>query len=124
MKNNVAILGRRDTGDKIEVSLEEDLPSKVEALLAEIEEDLKAKSWKAQEEKLVTLESLDNVSEIVDEGKVVKFYWCGEEECGKAIEEATDVDILGINEENIETDNLCPHCGKPAKHIALMAKTY
>ena len=59
-----------------------------------------------------------------DEGKVVKFYWCGDEECGKAIEEETGVDILGINEEDIETDKVCPHCGKPAKHLALMAKTY
>ena len=62
--------------------------------------------------------------DIVNEGKVIKFYWCGDEECGKSIEEETDVDILGINEENIETDKVCPHCGKPAKHLALMAKTY
>ena len=124
LKNNVAILGRRDTGEKIEISLEDDVPSKVEDLLMEIEENLKAKSWKAQEDKVFTLESLDNVGEIVDEEKVVKFYWCGEEECGKEIEEETEVDILGINEENIKTDKICPHCGKPARHVALMAKTY
>ena len=85
---------------------------------------MKANSWAKQEEKIVTLDSLDNVSDIVDDGKVVKFYWCGDEECGKAIEEETGVDILGINEEGIETDKVCPHCGKPAKHLALMAKTY
>ena len=124
LNNNVAILGRRDTGEKIEISLEDDVAEKVSDLLIEVEENLKANSWAKQEEKIVTLDTLENVSEIVDEGKVVKFYWCGEEECGKSIEEETGVDILGINEENIETDKVCPHCGKPAKHLALMAKTY
>ena len=124
LNNNVAIIGRRDTGEKIEVSLDDDITEKVSDLLAEVEESMKANSWAKQEEKIVTLDSLDNVSDIVDEGKVVKFYWCGDEECGKAIEEETGVDILGINEEDIETDKVCPHCGKPAKHLALMAKTY
>ena len=124
LNNNVAILGRRDTGEKIEISLDEDISEKVSDLLAEVEENLKANSWAKQEEKIVTLDTLENVSDIVDEGKVVKFYWCGEEECGKGIEEETGVDILGTNEENIETDKVCPHCGKPAKHLALMAKTY
>ena len=124
LNNNVAVLGRRDTGEKIEISLDDDVAEKVSDLLIEVEENLKANSWAKQEEKIVTLDTLENVSEIVDEGKVVKFYWCGEEECGKSIEEETGVDILGINEENIETDKVCPHCGKPAKHLALMAKTY
>ena len=124
LNNNVAILGRRDTGEKIEISLDEDISEKVSDLLAEVEENLKANSRAKQEEKIVTLDTLENVSDIVDEGKVVKFYWCGEEECGKGIEEETGVDILGTNEENIETDKVCPHCGKPAKHLALMAKTY
>lgn len=124
LKNNVAIIGRRDTGEKIEVSLDENIPEKVEELLKEIEENLKEEAWKNQEERVVYLESLENVAEVVDNGNVVNFHWCGDEECGKAIEEETDVDILGIQEENIETEKTCPHCGKPAKHLALMAKTY
>ena len=73
---------------------------------------------------MVEVDSLEDVAGLVDDGKVISFHWCGDEECGKAIEEETDVDVLGITEEDIETDKVCPHCGKPAKHIALMAKTY
>ena len=124
LKNNIAIIGRRDTGEKTEVSLDDDVAQKVADLLTEVEENLKSNAVEKQEEKIIFLDTLDNVSEIVDEGKVIKFHWCGEEECGKSIEEETDVDILGICEEDIDTDNVCPHCGKPAKHIALMAKTY
>ena len=96
----------------------------VSNLLTSIETDLKAKAWAKLEESVVTVESLDDVAPAVADEKVVQFYWCGDEECGQAIEEETDVDVLGIREENIDTDKVCPHCGKPAKHLALMAKTY
>ena len=92
--------------------------------LENIDAYLKENSWKTQESHLVEVDSLDDVAGLVDDGKVISFHWCGDEECGKAIEEETDVDVLGITEEDIETDKVCPHCGKPAKHIALMAKTY
>ena len=124
LKNNVAILGRRDTGEKIEISLDEDVAEHVASLLVEVEENLKANAWAKQEESIVTVDSLENVSDIIDDGKVIKFYWCGDEECGKAIEEETDVDILGIQEEDIETDKVCPHCGKPAKHMVYAARQY
>ncbi len=124
LKNNIAIIGRRDTEEKIEIGLDDDIAAKIMELLNEIDVNLKENAWKMQESHLVELESLDNVSEIVDDGKVVSFHWCGDEECGKSIEEETDVDVLGLYKEDIDTDKVCPHCGKAAKHIALMAKTY
>lgn len=124
LKNNIAIIGRRDTGEKIEVNLDDDIANIVNDLLATIESDLKVKAWTKLEESVVTVESLDDVAPAIASEKVVQFYWCGDEECGQAIEEETDVDVLGIREENIDTDKVCPHCGKPAKHLALMAKTY
>ena len=124
LENNKAVIGRRDTEEKIEISLDEDIPAKIIELLGEIDAYLKENSWKTQESHLVEVDSLDDVAGLVDDGKVISFHWCGDEECGKAIEEETDVDVLGITEEDIETDKVCPHCGKPAKHIALMAKTY
>ena len=124
LENNKAVIGRRDTEEKIEISLDEDIPAKIIELLGEIDAYLKENSWKTQESHLVEVDSLDDIAGLVDDGKVISFHWCGDEECGKAIEEETDVDVLGITEEDIETDKVCPHCGKPAKHIALMAKTY
>lgn len=124
LKNNLAILGRRDNGEKIEINLDEDIPTIIFNLLDEIEDNLKANAWKKLEESIVEIESLEEIPNVIEDEKVVNFYWCGDEDCGKAIEEETDVDILGIQKENIETDKVCPHCGKPAKHLALMAKTY
>ena len=124
LENNKAVIGRRDTEEKMEIDLDEDIPAKIIELLGEIDSNLKENAWKSQESHLIEVDSLDDVASLVDDGKVISFHWCGDEECGKAIEEETDVDVLGITEEDIETDKVCPHCGKPAKHIALMAKTY
>jgi len=124
LKNNIAVVGRRDTGEKIEINLNENIPSKIEELLKDVEDNLKENSWKKQEEFLVDIDDLEEVPQLIKDGKVIRFHWCGDEECGQTIEEKTDVDILGIQEENIDTDKVCPHCGKPAKHVTLMAKTY
>lgn len=124
LKNNIAILGRRDTGEKIEINLDENVADKVAKLIDEIEVSLKSNAWAKLEDKIVEIESLEEIPKAIEDGKVVNFYWCGDEECGKAIEEETNVDVLGIQKENIETDKVCPHCGKLAKHLALMAKTY
>lgn len=124
LKNNIAILGRRDTLEKTEISLDENIPETIANLLEEVENNLKTSAWNKLEDTIIEIDDLSEVPKAMEDEKIVKFYWCGDEECGKAIEEETDVDILGIQEENIKTTKLCPHCGNPAKHIALMAKTY
>ena len=73
---------------------------------------MKTNSWAKQEEKLVTLDSLDNVSDIVDEGKVVKFYWCGH--CGRylgAIETICDGEHIKERDDIVDW-TYCPYCGR------------
>jgi len=55
-------------------------------------------------------------------GGIISLFWCGEESCGKTIEEEVHVDMLGIKEEVKEEK--CAHCARSAKYITLLAKTY
>lgn len=55
--------------------------------------------------------------------KMVSFHG-GDEECEKAIEEITDIDLLGIYNEGILKLMRFVLIGKPAKHLTLIAKTY
>jgi len=129
LKNNKAILVRRDSQEKQEIDLESDYQEKIKEIFEDIFNNMKENTWNEMEEKIVATENLDDVNELIANGKVVSFTWCGEEECGKAIEEITDVDLLGTQSENSKFNEdldgkKCIHCGKVANFTALMAKTY
>jgi len=75
-------------------------------------------------ENINTVESVDEALEILDEDKgIISFSWCGDTSCGKDLEEKLRVDLLGVQGETGEEAE-CVNCGAPAKHIALLARTY
>jgi len=129
LENNKAIVVRRDTSEKIEIDLNSDYVAMIEEIFKEITQNMKEKVWKKMEESIVAIDDLNNVKDIISDEKVVSFKWCGDEECGKTIEEITELDILGTQEEdspiiNDSKNNSCIHCGKEGKYTALIAKTY
>ena len=122
LENNITIAMRRDEGEKIELALDDSLADNVVDLLNKTTESLSAASWDFQREHVKFTENLEEIPELVEAGNVVKFYWCGDEDVGKQIEEETGYDMLGIQEE--VSEGKCIASGKDAKYIALMAKTY
>jgi prolyl-tRNA synthetase len=122
LENNITIAMRRDEGEKIELTLDDSLADNVLDLLDKTSENLSASAWKFQDEHIKFANNLDEISELIQSGNVVKIYWCGDEEVGKQIEEETGYDILGIQEE--VSEGKCIATGKDAKYVALIAKTY
>ena len=113
---------RRDEEEKIELPLDGNLAENVIDLLNKSSESLSAQAWKFQEEHVKFTEDIDEISELVEAGYVVRFRWCGDEAIGKDIEEKTGYDILGIQEEIAE--GKCIASDSDAKFMALIAKTY
>ena len=129
LENNKAVIVRRDNLEKVEIDLESDYVSKIEEMFQEISENMKNQVWEKMNNSIISTESLDNVNELIKDEKIVSFTWCGDEECGKVIEEITEIDILGTQSENSDyckdiDSSKCVHCGKEGKYTALMAKTY
>ena len=122
LQNNITIAMRRDEGKKIELALDESLASNVIDLLEKSDENLSKIAWDFQAEHVKFTEDVNEISELVEAGNVVKFYWSGDEAVGKEIEEKTGYDILGIHEE--VSEGKCIASGEDAKYIALIAKTY
>jgi len=122
LENNITIAMRRDEGEKIELALDDSLADNVVELLDKTTENLSNAAWTFQDEHVKFTENLNEIPELVEAGNVVKFYWCGDEDVGKQIEEETGYDILGIQEET--SQGKCIASGKDAKYIALIAKTY
>ena len=122
LENNITVAMRRDEGEKIELTLDDSLADNVIELLDKSQENLSSIAWDFQAEHVKFTEDIDEISDLVEAGNVVKFYWCGDEAVGKEIEEKTGYDILGIQEEVCE--GKCILSGEDAKYIALIAKTY
>ncbi|MDR1722109.1 MAG: proline--tRNA ligase [Methanobrevibacter sp.] len=121
LKENQLVISRRDNGEKTNFSLDNDIISTVKDLLNQITINLKEKAQKRLEEHIVEVNNIEEIEKTVLEENVAKVKWCGEEDCGKDIEEKTNLDILG---ENSTTDGECINCKKPAKYNVLIAKTY
>ncbi len=124
IQNKKIMLLRRDTMEKQTLDYQEEtIIREVKEFLDEISHNLKNKAWQKFKENIRPAKSLDEAKDILAESKgIISFSWCGDEECGKEIEEFVQVDILGFHEES--TEGKCIHCGAPSKTIALLAKTY
>jgi prolyl-tRNA synthetase len=123
LKNNAVTVVRRDNGNKENVPLI-DIEIEIEKRFAAIHESLLSKARSSLEGRLIACTTIEEVKERIPEG-ITKIPWCGDRECGLAMEEAVGAGILGIPEGNPgKGSGICPVCKKETENIALMAKTY
>ena len=124
IENEKMVILRRDTLNKETIDYQEEtLINDLNNILNEIKENLKNKAWNKFQDNIRPAESLEEAGNILKDKKgIISFQWCGDESCGKAIEEYVKVDILGVGEES--QDGKCINCGAPAKNLAFLAKTY
>jgi prolyl-tRNA synthetase len=124
LKEGKMVLKRRDTLEKEFVEYqEEELVELVEAKLQEITINLKQKAWNMLQENIREAATLEEARDTIqDDNGIVSFLWCGDESCGKEVEEKVHVDILGIQDE--ADTGTCVNCGQKVKYRALLARTY
>ncbi|MFZ3383306.1 MAG: proline--tRNA ligase [Candidatus Methanoperedens sp.] len=123
LKNNAATVVRRDTGNKENVPLI-DIEAEIEKRFIVIHESLFNKAQVSLYERLIACTTIEEVKEKISNG-IAKIPWCGDRECGLAMEEAVGAGILGIPEGEIgKGKGICPVCKKETENIAIMAKTY
>lgn len=124
IENKNAVIFRRDKLEKETISIDSDkFIDDIKTILDNISNDMKDNAWKSFNEHIRSAETVKEAKIKIEENKgIVSFNWCGDETCGKELEEKVHVDILGIQEEDIQ--GVCINCGKPAKCKTLIAKTY
>ena len=124
LSNNNAVILRRDTMEKVNISLADDIVEQVNTLMSDISINMREKAREKMNGQIREVITIEEAKESIESEKgIISFAWCGEEACGKEIEEKANVDILGIQEED-EIAGKCFHCGNEAKFKAFMAKTY
>jgi prolyl-tRNA synthetase len=125
IENENAVFFRRDKMEKGTISMAPDeFIDEIKKLLDDINHNMKNKAWESFNEHIRSAKTVEEAAQKIEKYRgIVTFYWCGDEVCGKELEEKVRVDMLGIQDENA-TPGKCINCGKPATCKTLIAKTY
>jgi prolyl-tRNA synthetase len=121
---NKAMVVRRDTNEKMEVSLDE-LETKVGELLETIQQDMYNKALKHREENTHVATSWDEFTNIIENKQgFIKAMWCDETECEEAIKDETGASTRCMPFKQEHLSDVCVHCGKPAKKMVYFGRAY
>jgi prolyl-tRNA synthetase len=124
IENGQVILARRDTGEKLIVSMEE-LDGKLNQILDDIQKNLYQKASKHREERTSIATNLDQLKNILEtKPGFVKAMWCGNRECEDKVKEETGATSRCMPFEQEAISDKCVSCGETANQMVYWAKAY
>ena len=124
MEKNQCCICRRDSGEKVFVSLDE-LEITVSQLLDAVHDGLYQRAKKNLEDHTKVCMTLDEVKEFMEsEGGFAKTMWCGDLECELKMKEQAGVSSRCMPLQQEHVSDVCVCCGKPAKHSILWGVAY
>ena len=121
---NQAVLVRRDTREKIVVSLD-DIEKEVGILLEKMQVEMLERARAHREEHTYVAENFDEfVQTVANKPGFVKAMWCGEQACEDKIKEVTTATSRCMPFSQEKISDVCVCCGKPAKSMVYWGKAY
>lgn len=124
IEKNQAVLVRRDTREKLFVSLD-NLEEEVKNLLDKMQVDLLEKAKNHRDEHTYTAENMDEFEKTINETPgFIKAMWCGERDCEDKIKELTGATARCIPFEQEKVSGTCVCCGKQADKLVYWGKAY
>lgn len=124
IENNQCVLVRRDTREKIIVSIDNIL-QEVQNLLYDFNKSLYEKALKHRDENTFSAKSMDEFKQILDKSQgFIKAMWCGNQQCEDFIKEQTGATsrCIPFEQENISENCVC--CGKKAEKMVYWGRAY
>ncbi len=124
IENNQVVLVRRDTREKLFVSMD-DLETLIPKLLEEIHENLLTKAKERMKTMTTVVTTPEEMREAADHKPgFIKAMWCGELACEEKIKEVYGLSSRCIPFEQEVVSDHCICCGKPAKSLVYWGKAY
>lgn len=121
---NQCVIVRRDTAEKLVVSLDE-AAKKAGELLTAIQSDMLSRAKKHLSAHTYQAKDYDEFKKTIEEKPgFVKAMWCGDAACEEAIKEDTGATSRCMPFEQEHVADTCVHCGKPAKTMVYWGKAY
>ena len=125
IEKNQCVIVRRDTREKIFVSLD-NLEEAVRKALQDVHDGMYEKALKNMQEKTHVATTFDEFVQTAEEKPgFIKAMWCGDKECEEKLKEVTGgVKSRCIPFEEEHLSDKCVCCGKEAKHMVYWGKQY
>lgn len=124
IENNKCVFVRRDTREKIEVSLDE-VETKAEELLENIHHDMYEAAKKHLESHTYNAVTWDAFCDLINTRPgFVKAMWCGDQACEDKIKEELAATSRCMPFEQEQLSDTCVCCGKPAKKMVYWGRAY
>ncbi len=124
IENNQAVIVRRDTREKLVVSLDE-LETKITETLELMQIELLEKARLSANEKTYSATNLDEFIDIANNKPgFIKAMWCGDLACEEKLKEVAGVSSRCMPFEQEELSSKCICCGKEAKTLVYWGKAY
>lgn len=124
LENNAVEVARRDTKEKMSVSLDT-LTEHIVKLLADIHANIYQKAFNFRKENTTSVDSYNEFKNVLDtKGGFVKAHWDGTAETEEKIKEETKATIRCIPLDNEKEIGKCILTGKPSEQRVLFARAY
>lgn len=121
---NQCVIVRRDTREKIVVSLDE-VETKLAEVLENMQSDMLARAKKFLAEHISDAKTYDEFKDAVaNKPGFIRAMWCGELACEEKIKEDTTATSRCMPFEQEQISDVCVCCGKPAKKLVYWGKAY
>ena len=121
---NQCVLVRRDTGEKITISID-DLEDTATALLETIQKDMFEKAKKHRDAHTYSVTNIEDLEKTLNEKPgFVKAMWCGDQACEDKIKEKFGASSRCMPFEQEHLADTCVCCGKPAKKMVYWGRAY
>ena len=124
IENGQAIVVRRDTREKITVSLDE-LAGKIFEIMEQMQNDMYNRALKHRQEHTYDAHDYEEFKDIINNKPgFVRAMWCGDQACELKIKEDTTATSRCMPFEQHRIAETCVCCGKPAKTLVYWGKAY
>ncbi len=103
----------------------EDVRAEIPKLLQKVRDGIYEIALKNREERTWSARTMDEVIAISNEKSgFIKTMWCGDEACENAMKEKAGLTSRCMPFEQEQIGDVCPCCGRPAKHMVIWGKAY
>lgn len=121
---NQAVIVRRDTREKIVVSLDE-IEAKLGEVLEQMQADMLERARAHRDSHTYEARTYDEFKTTVEEKPgFIKAMWCGDVECENKIKEDTGATSRCMPFKQEQLSDVCVCCGKPAKSMVYWGRAY
>ncbi len=124
MQSNIVEIARRDTKEKISVSMD-GIANTVQVLLKDIQENIYNRAKVFRDNNITKADSWEEFEKLLNEkGGFISAHWDGPAETEDKIKELTKATIRCIPLNNLQEEGACIYSGKPSKERVLFARAY